>query len=252
VNEGERREVLVRRLVRGTAEDGVDLGADDEARLTALTAESADFLVDIDEVLIPLEALESIEQTRRAYDRAAQVSPEAAVLLASFGRRSDLALATQELESELARCLGPVPRVARALDFGSGMGRFTPFLRRRSDWVLSVDLSIELLRVAGSGARILASSLDWARSTAQFGIILAADVLPALAHLPDRRRERLISHLFDRLEPCGVLLIVNHDYEMSAERSAEVIAHVCGCATVEWRAVQQTLWCGAVFSVRHS
>lgn len=251
MNEGERRELLVRRLLKGTVGNEVDLGAD-EARLTALAAESAEFLVDIDEVLIPLEALGSIEQIRRAYDRAARASPEAAVLLASFGRRSDLALATRELESELDSCLGSMPRAARALDFGSGMGRFTPFLQRCSDWVLSVDLSFELLCVAGSGVRILASSLDCVRSTARFGIVLAADVLPALAHLPDRRRERLVSHLFGRLDASGVLLVINHDYEMPPERSAKVIADVCGGATVEWGTVEQTLWRGAVFVVRRS
>lgn len=251
MNEGARREFLVQRLLDGPRGLGVRLGADDEARLDALAMASADFLLDIDEVLIPLTALGSIEQTRRAYDRAARASPEAAVLLASFGSRSDLATATRELELELERCLGSELRASRALDFGSGMGRFTPFLQSHSDWVLSVDLSLELLRVAGSGPRILASSLDCVGPTVRFGIALAADVLPALAHLPDRHRERLVAQLFDRLDPGGVLLIVNYDYEMPLERSATAIADVCGGAAVEWRAVEQTLWRGAVFMVRH-
>jgi SAM-dependent methyltransferase len=250
LNERERRELLVGRHLDLPEGGPWPVDGADAVLLGELESASADFLGALPDVVIPVEALDSEATTRRAYDSAARRSPEAAVLLSSFGRRADLALATRELEAVLARCLEGVPYARRALDFGCGLGRLTRFLQARSDFVVSVDLSFELLRRAPGAQRVQASSADFVAPGCRFGLVLAADVLPAVAHLPGGRRERMLAGLFDLLEPAGALLVVNHDYVLAGDASAALISDACGGAAVQWRFVEQTLWRGAVFVVR--
>jgi len=250
MNENERRElVLCRHLNIETSWPG-NVDENDAALIDALESKSTEFLAALHELVIPREALDTEAATRLAYDRVARRSPESAVLLSSFGRRGDLDLATRELHDELAQCLIGVPNPRHALDFGCGLGRHTSFLEARSDWVLSVDLSFELLRLAAGASRVQASSLGFLRPGCKFGLILAGDVLPALAHLPGGRREEVLAELFARLEPAGVLLIVNYDYEQTADASARLITRACQGATVQWRSIEQTLWRGVMFVVR--
>ncbi|QXC60519.1 hypothetical protein KSP35_19675 [Aquihabitans sp. G128] len=55
MNEGERRELLIQRLLDGQPSDRDTLNAEDEVLLTNLAAASVDFLAEVQEVLIPPE-----------------------------------------------------------------------------------------------------------------------------------------------------------------------------------------------------
>lgn len=102
------------------------------------------------------------------------------------------------------------PHCADALEVGCGKGEFARLLARRSDHVLALDLSAEMLRAARARSAAY-PNIDYEQAD-----VLAYDLLPArydcivsiatLHHLP---LADVLSKLAAALKPGGVLLVLD-------------------------------------------
>jgi 2-polyprenyl-3-methyl-5-hydroxy-6-metoxy-1,4-benzoquinol methylase len=102
------------------------------------------------------------------------------------------------------------PRRRWALDVGCGTGAFSRALARRSDHVLGIDLSPQMVRVAKERSRGLsnvayetADVMTWDFPTEKFNCIAS---IATLHHLP---LGTMLEKMRDSLAPGGVLLVLD-------------------------------------------
>lgn len=167
-------------------------------------------------------AVSSAEQVRADFDRIALVSAREGEALGTYSKF----------------LLGHVPEnCARVLEIGCGLGAFARLLARRAETVTAVDLSQEMLRVAGERSR--------AYPNLQFilGDFLRLDLPPetydcivtttTLHHLP---QDEALTKIKSLLRPKGVLIL--HDLldpEGFVDTAFNFVRLPVSCAARFWR-----------------
>jgi ubiquinone/menaquinone biosynthesis C-methylase UbiE len=163
---------------------------------------------------------------RDVFDRAAAISPEAAVALYSFGNTAVLQRSTHELIAQIGRWNLLQPHVV-LLDLGCGSGRLTHAAAPRVSRIMGVDVSQQMtlrgherlrghtntLVVRGGGEELsfLAESVS--------DVVLAVDCFPYLVRCG--LAEHHLAEPARVLKPAARLLIMNYSYSgyLDADRS---------------------------------
>jgi len=161
------------------------------------------------------------------FDRAVCVSPEGSVALYSLGDPALLRAATDEVVARL-RDWGLVGGDRAMLDLGCGIGRFVGALAPQMRFVVGVDISHEMLRVARdrcvpcpNAAFLRVGGGDLAMlGDGRFDLVLGADVFPYLFASRPALAERLMAEVARVLKPGGDLVILNLSYrnDLDADR----------------------------------
>ncbi len=160
--------------------------------------------------------------------------------------RSENAAKTMgEASQALTKWLLSRPRVSRALDYGCGKLRYTPYLARRCLALGLVDSHVQLERsqvINGRlttvshyarrrwpRCRVYAVERFWAGVRERYDFVLCANVLSAI---PSRRvRARCLRTVQACLRPGGECLVVNqhaNSYFREARRRPGAVAHLDG------------------------
>jgi SAM-dependent methyltransferase len=157
--------------------------------------------------------------TRRQYDRAVAVAPEAAVALYSLGDPAILARATGELAALLADW-GLLGADRDALDIGCGIGRVEQALAPRLRHIVGIDLSPAMIAEARRRCAGIANT-DFAICSggefrqfapASFDLVLAVDSFPCIVAIGLGLARRTIDEAARLLRPGGALAIFNYSY----------------------------------------
>ena len=163
---------------------------------------------------------EGLEQVRRDWERLGADDPLWAVLMMPGTRNGgwsvDDFLRTGRLEVEAAlrhlRCLTRMPRMCRALDFGSGAGRTTQALADHADTVIGVDAAESMLDLARRLDRT-DGRCQFVRNTgddlsmfesASFDLVYSSLVLQ---HLPPESARLFLGELARVVRPGGALIV---------------------------------------------
>jgi ubiquinone/menaquinone biosynthesis C-methylase UbiE len=122
-----------------------------------------------------------------------------------------------EADQRFVECHCPAP--GRLIDLGCGTGRLLLSQARRGLWVLGVDLSEEMLRVArekaaaeGVEVHLLRANLTELDAVADASFDYAACLFSTLGMVSGReQRQRAIGHVFRILRPGGVFVLHVHN-----------------------------------------
>lgn len=195
-----------------------------------------------------------IESWSQAFDRIAEISPEAGVALYSLGRSDLLAEATQEIVSQMRQwgCLG---RGKLLLEIGCGSGRFLAPLCAEAALVVGSDISLGMLRAARrqnpEAALLRLSGRDLAAlRDACMDTVYAVDVFPYLVAAGGRVAARHVAEAGRVLKPGGQLLVFNYSYrdDPAADRAdLEAAAAAAGLAPLPADDVRLRWWDGTIF-----
>jgi SAM-dependent methyltransferase len=202
----------------------------------------------------------SIDAIRQQFDRAAALSPEAAVALYSLGSAEALDRASDEIADRL-RHWSLLGSSVVALDIGCGIGRIeralSPYIgritgtdvspvmiaeaRRRCADLPNVDFAV----CGGAGLAEFAGQL--------FDLILAVDSFPYLVAADPAVAGRHIADAARLLAPNGALVILNYSYrgDLDADR-AELgpLAAAHGFTAERDGTRDFSLWDGVTFLLR--
>lgn len=165
------------------------------------------------------------------FDRVASRSPEASVALYSLGSRDLLDAATREIVARMRDwgCLGPERTL---LDLGCGIGRCMEALAVDVAFVVGVDISAEMLKLARSRCAHIANAV-FVRSSgrglsafadASLDMIYAVDSFPYLEAVDPDLVDFHVADAHRVLKPGGTLLILNFSYRGDAGRDCAEIA----------------------------
>ncbi len=174
-------------------------------------------------------------------------------------RSKNTAKTMAEASQALTHWLLARPRVSRALDFGCGKLRYTPYIARTSVALGIVDSQIQLERsqmIAGRltsvsryarrrwpRCRIHSVEQFWAGVQERYDFVLCANVLSAI---PSRKaRTRSLRAIQACLRPEGECLIVNqhsNSYFREARGRPEAIAHLDG-------RILPSIWGGCYYGI---
>jgi SAM-dependent methyltransferase len=189
----------------------------------------------------------SIDAIREQFDRAAALSPEAAVALYSLGSAETLDRATAEIASRL-RKWGLLGSSVVALDIGCGIGRLECALAPYLAKITGTDVSPVMIDEARRRCADLAGFVD-----RQFDLILAVDSFPYLVAADPAIAERHIAAAAGLLRPDGALAILNYSYrgDLDTDR-AELrrLAATHGFSIERDGTRDFTLWDGVTFLLR--
>ena len=202
----------------------------------------------------------SIGAIREQFDRAAALSPEAAVALYSLGSAETLARATEEIADRL-REWGLLGRSVVALDIGCGIGRIERALSPSTQRITGIDVSPEMVAEAKRRSADLpnvefalcggAELADFAGR--QFHLVLAVDSFPYLVAADPMIARRHVADAAELLVQNGALVILNYSYrgDLEADR-AEVrrLAAAHGFTVERDGTLDFTLWDGVTFLLR--
>jgi SAM-dependent methyltransferase len=198
----------------------------------------------------------TVGELRAAYDRAATISPEAAVAAYSLADPQILAAATTEMIAwlEAHHLLDPSHNV---FDLGCGIGRIAQAIAHRVRSVTGIDISFTMLLEARRRLAALPNARLIQTDGAQFPIasqavdlVIAIDTFPYifLAGLA----EESLAELARILRPGGCIAIVNFSYRgLDADRtdiagwSARHHLHILHNGISPFR-----LWDGTAFLLR--
>jgi SAM-dependent methyltransferase len=202
----------------------------------------------------------SIDAIREQFDRAAALSPEAAVALYSLGSAETLDRATAEIASRL-RKWGLLGSSVVALDIGCGIGRLECALAPYLAKITGTDVSPVMIDEARRRCADLPNA-DFAVCTGadlagfvdrQFDLILAVDSFPYLVAADPAIAERHIAAAAGLLRPDGALAILNYSYrgDLDTDR-AELrrLAATHGFSIERDGTRDFTLWDGVTFLLR--
>jgi SAM-dependent methyltransferase len=202
----------------------------------------------------------SIDAVREQFDRAAALSPEAAVALYSLGSAETLDRATEEIAGRLREwgLLGPS---VVALDIGCGIGRIecalAPYLAKITGTDLSPVMIAEARRRCAHLPNVdftLCNGTDLAEFVGrQFDLLLAVDSFPYLVAADPAIAERHIAHAAGLLRPDGALAILNYSYrgDLDADRvELRRLAATHGFSIQRDGTRDFTLWDGVTFLLR--
>jgi SAM-dependent methyltransferase len=192
-----------------------------------------------------------------AFDRAAAVSPEAAVALYSLGSPALLAAASAEIVALLRgwRLLLPGRRI---LDLGCGIGRLEPGLAEAADFVLGVEISSRMAAIARrrcASIRNVGFALGGGHDLGfladrTFDLVVAADAFPYIVQSGGGAAQRMIGEARRVLRAGGDLAIFNLSYRGDPERDRRDVARWAGEAGLVVRqngASRLSLWDGLAF-----
>jgi SAM-dependent methyltransferase len=170
---------------------------------------------------------EDIAHWAGAFDRAVRLSPEGSVALYSLGDPALLRAATDEVAARLGEW-GLTGRERVMLDLGCGIGRFVGALAGEMRFIVGMDISHEMLRVArercadcSNTGFVRMNGRDLSMLADQrFDLVLAADVFPYLFGSGPSLVEAQIAEAARILKPAGSLLILNLSYreDIDADR----------------------------------
>lgn len=192
-----------------------------------------------------------------AFDRLAEISPDAGVALYSLGRGDLLAQATEEIVS-LMRQWGCLGRDKVLLEIGCGSGRFQGPLAAEAALVIGCDVSFGMLRAARRrhppaallrlSGRDLAALRDACADT-----VFAVDVFPYLFAAGSDLAARHVAEAGRVLKPSGQFLVFNYSYrnDPAADRAEiEAAASSADLAPIPAGDGQLRYWDGAIFRFR--
>ncbi len=195
-----------------------------------------------------------------AFDRAAEISPEASVALYSLGNAALLAEATDELVACLAHwnLLAPDHRV---LDLGCGIGRCLPGLAARSRFVIGTEVSPRMIAFARARCAsvsnvglLLTSGFDLAAiADGTVDLVLAVDVFPYIVQSGAGMPERHIDEVARILRRPGDLVIFNFSYrgDLALDRRDMMrLAQRAGLAVMRNGSRDCVHWDGLAFHLR--
>jgi SAM-dependent methyltransferase len=195
-----------------------------------------------------------------AFDRAARISPEASVALYSFGRPERLDQATAEIVRWLDE--RAVIRPDRTLlDIGCGIGRLERALHGRLRHIVGIDVSPEMVRIAGERCAGLANVSIRLTSGAGleqfpsgvFDCVIAVDTFPYLVAAGGDLAEHHVAGAARVLRAGGDLVIFNFSYRGSLARDRadlHELAELCRFRVLTNGERPFTHWDGTAFHLR--
>lgn len=195
-----------------------------------------------------------------AFDRAARISPEASVALYSFGRPERLDQVTTEIVKwlDMRGVIGPDRAL---LDLGCGIGRLERALHRRLRHIVGIDVSPEMVRIAGERCAGLSNvsirltsggGLEQFPSGA-FDCVMALDSFPYIVAAGGDLAEHHVAGAARVLRSGGDLVILNFSYRGSLARDRSDLrdlAALCGFRVLVEGERPFTHWDGAAFHLR--
>jgi len=195
-----------------------------------------------------------------AFDRAATVSPEAAVALYSLGSPALLAASTAET-AELIRKLSLIEGHGVALEIGCGIGRLVERLSPHATRIIGLDISPVMLarareRCAGldNVAFVLGSGCDLAAfRTASFDLVYAVDTFPYLVLSGSDLAWRHVQEAARVLRPGGSLVILNYSYRNDFDHDKAELARFAAQAGFQITrngTRDNALWDGTTFCLQ--
>jgi predicted TPR repeat methyltransferase len=202
----------------------------------------------------------SIDAIREQFDRAATLSPEAAVALYSLGSAETLDRATAEIVGRLREYRLLVPSVV-ALDIGCGIGRIERALSPHLAHITGADVSPEMIAEARRRCADLPNvdftvcgGADLAEFFGRrFDLILAIDSFPYLVAADPAIARQHIAGAAGLLAHNGVLVILNYSYggDLDADRGeVHRLAAAHGFSLERDGTRDFTLWDAATFLLR--
>lgn len=210
----------------------------------------------------PAEGRDAVAATRRQFDRAVTVAPEASVALYSLGSPAVLARATAEIVVRL-REWGLVARHSRVLDIGCGIGRIEIALAPHVATITGIDVAPNMIaearrRCADYPNILLAcgTGYDLAGFAADsFELVLAVDSFPYLVAADPAIADRHVEDAARLLRAGGALAVFNYSYSGDLDRDRAAIADLATRHgfTVERDGTRDfALWDGATYLLRNS
>lgn len=207
----------------------------------------------------PSEPAEAVSRIANAFDRAVRASPEGSVALYALGNSGLLEAATAEILQRL-RQWGLVGADKTILDLGCGVGRLAGVLAAESRFLVGVDVSTEMLRVArrrcadrATVAFLRSSGRDLAAfADESFDLVLAVDSFPYLVQAGGDLAAEHIAGSARILRPGGALVILNYSYRGAPEADrADVEAGALANGLTLVRAGERpfALWDGVAFQL---
>jgi SAM-dependent methyltransferase len=171
----------------------------------------------------------------KAFDAAAEISPEASVALYSLGRPDLLAAATDEVV-DMLRALRLLRPEGHVLDIGCGIGRFVKALAPHVAHVTGLDVSPRMLaearrRAAGLGnvRLVQGNGRDFAGlAAAAFDLALAVDSFPYLVAAGSDVVAANMCEIKRVLRPGGRLVVFNYSYRGDQAADRAEIADLAG------------------------
>jgi SAM-dependent methyltransferase len=205
----------------------------------------------------PAEALARIAG---AFDRAAEISPEAGVALYSLGDRSLLDAATADVVAGLEG-LGVLAPGRTVLEIGCGIGRFAAALAGRVAGYAGVDVSAGMIGIARDRcARLPATEFAVAAGhdlsvlgERRFDVVLAVDSFPYVVQAGGDLPARTIAEASRRLHAGGDLVVLNWSYRSDPDadvREARALAAAHGLSVVRIGPGGFRCWDGRLFHLR--
>lgn len=198
---------------------------------------------------------DAVERWARAFDAAARRSPEAAVAIYSLGDPALLEAATAEIVAALRRW-GVLGRERMVLDVGCGIGRISAALEREVRFIVGLDISQEMLRLARERApraglvRVGGRDLSALRDEA-FDLALVVDAMP---YAVEAGLECvLVAELARVLRPGGDLIVLNWAYRGDIGRNiadCRALAAKAGLDVLSAGERPFTRWDGTEFRLR--
>lgn len=197
---------------------------------------------------------------KAVFDRAAEISPDAACALYLLGRED---LAREAVKSIVDHLLawGALRREMRVLDLGCGAGRLTAALAPHASRVTGVDVSAKMLAVARrrcAGYQHIefttSSGKDLSSFEAgSFDLVLACDVFPYLVSSSGELARRHFEEANRVLGNGGYLVILNYSYRGDPAEDDEDIAcnsQATGFEVIESGAQPFSHWDGRAFVLK--
>jgi ubiquinone/menaquinone biosynthesis C-methylase UbiE len=204
--------------------------------------------------------MQDAAECARFFDRAARISPEAAVALYTFGDAGLQSSATAEIVALLRRWGVLQPRNV-ALDLGCGAGRLAAALAPHVSRVVGMDISAQMLSAARRATRaqrnvllVRSSGHDLAAlADSSFDLILAADSFPYLVEAG--YADSHIQEAARLLRPDGALVILNFSYRGDLASHRRDVARLGAQAGLDVLASGERPfrhWDGAAFHLRRT
>jgi SAM-dependent methyltransferase len=208
-----------------------------------------------------LTSAEHVGRWAKAFDAAAEISPEASVALYSLGDPRILDAITEEVVARM-REWGLLSADRSVLEIGCGIGRFARALAPAVGSIVGIDVSDRMVEIArarcadlpnatflGGSGHDLASFAD-----ASFDLVCAIDVLPYLAEAEGSLAAACLREASRVLRPDGRILVLNWSYrgDAAADRvEVERIAGDLGLVAIRSGTADFGLWDGITFLLAH-
>jgi ubiquinone/menaquinone biosynthesis C-methylase UbiE len=201
--------------------------------------------------------VQEVAHWANVFDRAAAISPEAGVALYSLGNQALLAQASAEIVDRMREWDLLHPNNVM-LEIGCGIGRCVSVLAASTRYVLGIDISSAMLKIAQQRCATLTNTCFIRTSgndlsalgSCSADVIYAIDCFPYFLLTNQTLAPRHIQESFRVLRPGGNLLILNYSYRGNPELDRRDISRMA--STVGFRIIRNgtrdfSLWDGLAF-----